>query len=306
MDSEKYTKKSYKPNNFFMPLALLEQVQHAQDLASLPTVAAHLLQLLERDDVDMRTIAQHVERDVAIATKVIRMANSPAFGLRSPVTSITQAIMTIGLSRVTNIVLSVSIFSKFVYLNTLAGEFLNKFWIHSAVTASMARSLAQRYGMQFQEVEFLAGLVHDIGKLVMLQIDAERFKQVRTKIENGADELETETLIFGATHAEIGEVVANLWKLPPIVQGTIRHHHDESHATDKVLPLVTLIRLVDLIAEEFDCGIGEHIHVPLEEQECWKQFCCLSQCSQDDIAQVRQHLREEISTALSLLETLRS
>jgi len=83
----------------------LESLQQTNQIASLPTVAAKLLQMLEQEDSDVRRIAHYVEQDVAISTKVIRVANSPMFGLSIPVASISQAIMTIGLMRISNIVL---------------------------------------------------------------------------------------------------------------------------------------------------------------------------------------------------------
>ena len=83
----------------------LESLQQTNQIASLPTVAAKLLQMLEQEDSDVRRIAHYVEQDFAISTKVIRVANSSMFGLRIPVASISQAIMTIGLMRISNIVL---------------------------------------------------------------------------------------------------------------------------------------------------------------------------------------------------------
>jgi len=127
----------------------LESLQQTNKIASLPTVAAKLLQMLEQEDRDVRRIAHYVKQDVAVSTKVIRVANSPMFVLRIPVASISQAIMTIGLMRVTNIVLGVSIFSKFIFLRTMGGNFIDQFWRHSAATATLARALASRVKFNF-------------------------------------------------------------------------------------------------------------------------------------------------------------
>jgi len=107
----------------------LESLQQTNEIASLPTVAAKLLQMLEQEDSDVRRIAHYVEQDVAISTKVIRVANSPIFGLRIPVASISQAIMTIGLMRVTNIILEVSMFSKLFSSEQWAAILLTNFGV---------------------------------------------------------------------------------------------------------------------------------------------------------------------------------
>lgn len=285
----------------------LDILQQTHEFASLPTVACKVLRLLDDDHVDVRTIARHIEQDVAIASKVVRVANSPIFGLRIPVASVSHAIMTIGLTRVTNIVLGVSIFSKFVYLNTLSSRFLTMFWMHSAVTATLARAIASRARFEFQEMEFLAGLVHDIGKLAMLQADPERFKIVEQKTSQGVPDMDAELEVFGATHTEAGEVVANLWQLPAPIHGVIRLHHDEVCTIEEIESLLAVVRLADLMAEDMGYGIGEQLHTPLPMYHAWQYLSTKS----DRIAQIayedlREQLQEETTSAIALIAALTS
>jgi HD-like signal output (HDOD) protein len=300
----KYIEKKYYPNTFFT-MTLIETLQQTQEFASLPTVAAKLLSMLEDDSTDVRTIARHVEQDVSIATKVVRVANSPMFGLRVPVSSIAQAIMTIGLSRVTNIVLGVSIYSKFIFLQTLAGNYLHQFWMHSAVTATLSRALAKLLRQDFQELEFLAGLVHDIGKLAMLQHDAQRFEQVRAAISEGANELEAERMFFDATHAEAGEVVANLWKLPPHVQLIIKLHHENDLLDDQFASLLAVVRVADLLAERYGFSSGEVLGEEITDTNHWNR---LVQLSKRDLSfsEVEESIEQELASAQSLLQALTS
>lgn len=285
----------------------LDSLQQTNEIASIPTVAAKVLQMLEQDESDVRRIAHYVEQDVAISTKVVRVANSPMFGLRIPVASISQAIMTIGLARVTNIVLGVSIFSKFVYLRTLARDFLEKFWRHSAATATLARAVASRAKLNFQEMEFLAGLVHDIGKLAMLQAEPERFRILLERIESGAsDELDTEQQIFGATHAEAGELIANLWRLPSFVQGAIRLHHEQSCPVEEVAPLVAVVRVADCFAEELGYGIGERSQSQIESHSHWQLLAQRVPDTFTDPSVLREYLEGELEMANALITALTS
>lgn len=285
----------------------LDTLQQTHEFASLPIVASKLLRLLDDELVDVRTIARHVEQDVAIASKVVRVANSPIFGLRIPVASVSHAIMTIGMTRVTNIVLGVSIFSKFVYLNTLSSRFLNMFWMHSAVTATLARAIASKARFEFQEMEFLAGLVHDIGKLAMLQADPERFKIVEQKINDGIPDLDAELEMFGATHTEAGEVIANLWQLPAPIHGVIRLHHDEDCSIEEIESLLSVVRVADLMAEDMGYGIGEQLQAPVPLHHAWR---CLSTKSEKlasiTYEDLREQLNGEINSAISLIAALTS
>ncbi|MCX7930363.1 MAG: HDOD domain-containing protein [Chlorobi bacterium] len=282
---------------------IVEHLQQTHEFASLPTVAARLLSMLEDDQIDIRTIAQFVEQDVAIAAKVIRVANSPIFGLRVPVASISQAIMTIGLNRVSNIVLGVSIYSKFILLRTLAGDYLQKFWMHSAVAATLARSLARYVRCDFQELEFLTALVHDIGKLAMLQLDPERFGLVHQAIDAGIDELESERQYFDAAHTEVGEVIANLWKLPPQVQVAIKLHHENQLHNDELSPLLSVVRVADLAAESYGFTSGEKIDKPIHETIHWKKLESISP-QPFDPEQIDVIFQNDIASAHTLIEAL--
>ncbi|MCS7000960.1 MAG: HDOD domain-containing protein [Bacteroidota bacterium] len=283
----------------------LHTLQQTNELASLPTVASKLLSLLEDDNADLRTIARYIEQDVAIASKVVRVANSPMFGLRVPVASIPHAIMTIGTTRVTNIVLGVSIFSKFVYLSTLAGSFLSQFWTHSAVTASLARSLVRQAKVDFQEMEFLAGLIHDIGKLAMLQIDVGRFRTVQERMKEGCPELQAELEVFGATHTEAGEVICNMWKLPATIQGVVRLHHEANCSISDVELLLSVVQTADALACEFGYSYGETMLHSIDENPGWNRLKAVipafSQWSSDTLC---EYVAEDVKSASTLITVL--
>ncbi len=281
----------------------IENLQQTQELASLPTVAAKLLTMLEDDSTDVRVIAKHVEQDVAIAAKVVRVANSPIFGLRVPVSSIGQAIMTIGLNRVTNIVLGVSIYSKYVYLTTLAGDYLQQFWMHSAVTATLSRAIARSLKLDFQELEFLTGLVHDIGKLSMLQYDAERFARVRAAINDGVAELDAERNEYDATHVEAGEIIANHWKLPPQSQVAIKLHHETEVLDRDLTPLLSVVRVADLLAEKYGYSSGERFNGEIPDTIHWQRLQQLSKQPLDYSA-FENALEQELVAAQSFIQAL--
>lgn len=288
-------------------MGFLESIAETQELVSLPTVATKVLSLLEKDDADVRSIAQHVESDASIAMKILRLANSPMFALRSPVSSINQAILTIGLNRVTNIVLGVSIFSKFVYLSrSSAAQFVDKFWAHSAATAAVSKAITVKLKKNFQDAEFIGGLIHDIGKLAMLQYDANSFTDVLKLIdEQDTADIEAEVKIYGATHSQAGEVIARMWKLPDSLQAIVAFHDNPGVAGDHK-GVASVVRLADILCEQWGAGIGEHVQdITIAEDSSWKNLCSLyPELNSMQADKFCEELKEEYLKASSFLTAM--
>ena len=142
-------------------MSVIETIIETQEFATLPNVAARVLQILDDEAVNVRDIARVIETDSSLTLKLLRVANSPLYGTVSEVTSIQQSIITLGLSRLTNIVLGISIFSRFM-MNTNKDivEYLEKFWWHAASTGMVAKSFSTKINRFFKENEFIGGLLH--------------------------------------------------------------------------------------------------------------------------------------------------
>ncbi|MBL7997378.1 MAG: HDOD domain-containing protein [Candidatus Kapabacteria bacterium] len=288
-------------------MSFLESLAETQELVSLPTVATKVLSLLEKDNADVREISKLVESDASMSLKILRLANSPMFALRTEVASINQAILTVGLNRVTNIVLGVSIFSKFIYLSrSSAAKYVDSFWKHSAATASVAKTLAVRLKKNFQDAEFLGGLIHDIGKLAMLQHDANKFVEMMTLIENGThDDLAAEAQVYGATHTQAGEVIVRLWKMPQTLQSIVCYHDNPGAAGD-AKAVTSLIRVADLLCEKWGAGIGENVaDIDIKNDTAWKNLCSLyPDVAAMDFDALAAELETEFSQASSALQAM--
>lgn len=288
----------------------LESIAETQELVSLPTVATKVLSMLEKDEVDIREISKHIESDASITMKILRLANSPMFALRSPVSSINQAILTIGLNRVTNIVLGVSIFSKFVYLSrSSAAQFVDKFWQHSAATASVAKALSTKLRKNFQDAEFLGGLIHDIGKLAMLQHDAELFVKVDKQIiDEQANDGDVERTSFGASHSEAGNVIGRMWKLPDALNSVIAYHDNISEAPAEHKGVVSVVRFADILCEQWGAGIGENVQsVEIQNDISWKNLCSLyPELSSVNVTELCSELEQDYKKASQTLTSMLS
>lgn len=247
------------------------EIIETQEFATLPAVASKVLSLLEDDDVNIRSLSTLIETDPALTLKVLRVANSPLYATRSEVNSINQAIINLGLNRLTNIVLGISIFSKFfISSNSELSGLIDKFWWHSSSTGMIAKSLATKLNKFYKEAEFIGGLIHDIGKLALLQYNHSMFKEVLMLVESGNTDIEAENMVYGTNHNEIGFEISKLWKLPKELSQIMYNHTKPSESIEN-RELVALVRLADLFAEIWGADFFEGIvELFIEDTDSWK------------------------------------
>jgi len=247
------------------------QIIETQEFATLPAVATKVLSLLEDEDVNIRSLSTLIETDPALTLKVLKVANSPLYAVRSEITSINQAILNLGLNRLTNIVLGISIFSKFfISSNKELTSLIDQFWWHSSSTGMIAKSLSTKLNIFFKEFEFIGGLIHDIGKLALLQYNPQMFKEVIMLVNNGNSDIEAEKMIYETDHNEIGFEIAKLWKLP-LELAYIMKFHTCPRDSNKYQGLISLVRIADLFAEIWGADFYEGIkEVCLEESKPWE------------------------------------
>ena len=287
-------------------MSFADSLRATQELATLPHVATRVLAMLENDELDLREITNAIESDAPLTLKIIRVANSPVFAVRSSVTSVHQAILTLGLNRVTNIVLGVSVFTKFMMLaNKRSPQLMQKFWLHSASTGMVAKALARKLKKNFKELEFLGGLLHDVGKMTMIQYNADMYDKVGMLVESGDKrDREAEREIFGIDHCEAGAIIASMWKLPQELQMVIAKHH-EPEQLEQGRELISLIRVADILCEIWGVGAGEGIEkVRLADEQSWQILCSLNPGLDSlDLEAFTFELEQELSNASNFMES---
>jgi len=246
------------------------EIIETKELATLPAVASKVLSLLEDDNVNVRSLSTLIETDPALTLKVLRVANSPLYATRAEVNTINQAIINLGLNRLTNIVLGISIFSKFfISTNKDLSEMMDKFWWHSSSTGMIAKSLATSLNKFFKETEFIGGLIHDIGKLALMQYNQQMFKEVIMLVQSGNSDIEAERLVFGTNHNEVGFEIAQLWKLPDEL-AQIMHFHTSPEQAINNRELIALVRMADLFAEIWGADFYEGIReLCIQDNPAW-------------------------------------
>jgi HD-like signal output (HDOD) protein len=197
----------------------------AQQLPSAPEIAQQMLITVNRETTTVEQLAKLIARDQSLTARLLRLANSAFFAIRTRVTSIQQAVTLLGFARVRNLVLGLSVWTAFD--NDPAGRrYRNRMWVHTSMVAATARILAERTGGD-GGTAFAAGLLHDVGKLVLgLRLGASYWSLLDEASERGEEAWKVEVDAFGCQHGTVGGWLMQLWQLPPALVDPVALHHD--------------------------------------------------------------------------------
>ncbi|MBS4096528.1 MAG: HDOD domain-containing protein [Sulfuricella sp.] len=211
-----------------MDSKVIELVQGVGALVTLPDVFFRINRLVEDPSSTVTDIAKAVSQDPSFTVRLLRVANSPLYGLSSTVDTVAKAVSIIGTSQIRNLALSTSVASAFEGLpNDLVS--MENFWHHSLYCALAARILAKQARKCDPEAVFTGGLLHDIGELVIFNRLSAQAKEVLLLVLDDVDELpvyEAEWQIMGFDHAQVGGELARQWHLPPLLEECIDFHHN--------------------------------------------------------------------------------
>jgi diguanylate cyclase (GGDEF)-like protein len=238
--------------------ALAERVRQCPNLPTLPSVAVQVLDLAARADVDIAEIARIISKDPALSGKILRTVNSSFYGRSQHVSTISQALVILGLQSVKTLVLGFSLVTNLSKNKSKGFKHLT-YWKRSVFAATAARILAGKVGLVQQEEAFLVALLMDIGMLVMDQVLGEAYSELHAQVKSHSDLSAAEKATFGMTHAEVGGLLATHWKLPPLLTEPITYHHDPEGEKDP-----TLRRLAEMVQTSGRCA-----DVYVDEEPAW-------------------------------------
>nr|MEE4268275.1 HDOD domain-containing protein [Candidatus Krumholzibacteria bacterium] len=215
-----------------------------KDLPSLPLVVNRLLEIMEQESSSAEDISNVLSGDQALAAKVLKLVNSSFYGLSGEVSTISRAVVVLGVGAIRNLAMGLSIAQ--IMVKGERGELQKHFWDHSITTATATELLARQCGYPDPEEAFIAGLLHDIGHLVLLLALPQEFLALTEAGQAGLVDVEKAQLGLG--HHQVGQKVLKHWKLPhPLVQAARFHHHGPT-LTSGEEPLTSLVGMADTIA----------------------------------------------------------
>jgi len=230
------------------------------ELPLMPHVSAKVLELTNSPDFSYKELTQIIITDQIISSKLLKMANSALLGTGKEITSLSQAIVRLGSRWVNNLVLSTSL-SATISSEELYGPDGLKLWDHSVGCAFIAKHLAEVARLNPEEA-FLAGLLHDIGKLVYISVSRGIIKDFPIKFKNIEDML---NLIIENDHANMGDIISREWAFPAIIRHCIRYHHSFVCCAEEQ-KLVMVISLADKICNYNGFGLNICNSPPWEDR----------------------------------------
>ncbi|MGK5010124.1 HDOD domain-containing protein [Janthinobacterium sp. MDB2-8] len=243
-------------------------IRQIQELPSLPVVVLELLSSMDQDDTDVHVLAQKIELDQALAAKTLRIANSSFYGMQSKVTSIPQAVSVLGFHSIRTVVTACALTGSFAPVN--GGFDFQAFWRHSLATAIAARLLAPHLRVN-PETAFTAGLLHDLGTLVLVTRFPAEHALVRSyRQAHDCQMADAELAVIGIDHAQVGSALAAYWKFPEAIQQAVADHHAIDRLEAGGLPLA--VHMANAVALALDLAGIDDALVPPVSPAVWRSL----------------------------------
>ncbi len=274
-------------------------VKNASQLISLPEVSLRVNELANDPDSTADDMASVISQDPALVIRMLKIANSAYYGLSTEIDTISRAVAVLGTNKIRDLVLSTSTSQAFDGIpNDLIT--MQDFWHHSLYCGLLAQILCKKSSKANPESIFIAGLLHDIGQLLMFNQLPEKSHESILLLMEGSEELETyeaERHVFGFDHMQIGAELIKTWKLAPVLQECVEFHHEPQKA--KAFPAeVALINIANAVAvmADFD-SMSEDDEIPMIDPLSWE----LTGLSKNDLPGAIKKAQQEIKEIESVL-----
>jgi HD-like signal output (HDOD) protein len=237
--------------------AMISQVE---SVPSLPAVYAQLEAELRAPQPSLLRVSEIIRQDLGMMVNLLKIAYSPLFGIQGRVTDPVQAVNLLGLETIQDLMDTAGVFSMYDP-EAIRPSFLEHLWAHSQATGVLARTIAEQEHAEERVVEesALAGLLHDVGKLLLGTCRSQAYEEVLTRVGPRLQECqEVERTTFHTTHAEVGALLLGLWGLPPTVVEAVAWHHQPSGSSTTAFGPLTAVHVANVLVQEEYAG-GEDV-----------------------------------------------
>jgi putative nucleotidyltransferase with HDIG domain len=238
-------------------------VEHIKDLVTLPEVALRIAKMVDDPRSSSADIGREISNDAALTARLLRIANGPAFGQNGKIANISRAITVLGVRQVRDLTVGLTAVRSF---DGIGNELvtMESFWRHSVLCAVAAGQIAAHRGGGRSDSPFVAGLLHDVGQLVLFNKVPDLARQALLMSVDAIDDLglyQCERKVMGFDHAAVGVALARNWGLPRSLQECIEFHHDPDRAKDFPLEVAT-VHIANSVAVLAEIGSSELSDAP--------------------------------------------
>ncbi len=278
---------------------VVRKLEGVSDLPTLPTVYSKVASLVSDSRTTAAQVARVIESDQAITSKILRLVNSSFFGFSRRISSIHQAVILLGFNTIRNTVLSVSVFKMFGSEQPSNFD-LKNFWKHSIATGLLTKSLGTYLDTGMDEEAFAAGILHDIGKVVLNKYFQDEFKEALEKARSEQLPIfDAERLVNGVSHTEIGEYITDHWNLPYGLVEAVALHHTPSVLRSNP-KLVSLVHVGNIFSREMQIGFNGDFRVPEIDPFVYEEL----EVTEDDLNGFYMRMKEDIENNQEIFNIL--
>ena len=256
--------------NALAPAITQEQLLIAvRRLPSLPAVATELILSFEKETVDADALARKIALDPSLSAATLRLANSSFYGLAGKISTLADAIMVLGLRQLRSLVVTAAVVGR-LPVQADTGFDVDAFWRHSICTALAARQIAEHLKIPAEQA-YIAGLLHDIGRLALATCFPELFKEVAAyRSQHDCYLYQAERDVLGLDHAVAGRIMTGHWHFPATIAEAVACHH--APEAEEATSLAGIIHVADVLAHALDRGHGDDDLVPRLSPTAWHRL----------------------------------
>lgn len=228
-------------------------------MPNLSTTVTKVLEICNNPKTSPNDLNRVISLDPVLTGKVLTLINSAYYSLPKEVTSLTRAIIMLGLNTVRNLALSTAVLESFGRKESFPSLSIDEFWSHSLCVGVTAKSLAAIKGVRFIEREeyFVAGLLHDLGKIPLNRCFPDEYVQTLELAKLEQDTLDrAENMILGFDHCSVGKMIADKWHLSKAMNDSLRYHHNVDEVKEENREMVALVALANTYANILEKGLS--------------------------------------------------
>ncbi|MFH1701095.1 MAG: HDOD domain-containing protein [Candidatus Zixiibacteriota bacterium] len=203
-----------------------------RELASLPQVLAEIIRVADDDNSTAGALANVIMKDPSLTARLLRVVNSPFYGPTREIATVNQSVVAMGMRSVKAMALSTGLYHKFDTENSIVNRI--HFWRHSLEVAIACREIARICNYRPAEEAFVAGLMHDLGVLVLQANFPDQFKRIWKQVEAGENQVRLEEAVWGTNHARVAKFLLDQWKILGYIGEAISGHHDDIHDENSI------------------------------------------------------------------------
>lgn len=247
--------------------SLLDVYDELASLRPMPVVANQVIVACNADSISARELSELIECDIALSVRLVQTANSPLYGMGGEIKSVQHAAVILGRRALRDMAITIASAEVFASGNPASQQARKALWDHSVASGVAAKLLAARTNAVVPEEAFLAGIVHDVGKLIFYDYDTDRYAHIQA-VSKSTTAVQVEEEEFGIAHPCIGQKCGDDWGLPDdITEGILFHHDPKSADVFGDLPptLFAANQLAKLWTGDSDDDLTSQAHVVLDE-----------------------------------------